>query len=113
MRRCKMITINIAKDFSEIPGARFREDGDFSGEEFREDFLKPKFKEAIENHEKLFIDFDGGYGYLISFLEEAFGGLARIYDSKLILDTLIFKSDEEKALIEKVQNYIKNANAVQ
>lgn len=108
-----MLIINIAKDFSEIPGARFREDGEYSGEEFREDYLIPKFEEALKAKEKLFIDFDGGYGYLISFLEEAFGGLARIYDPKTVLSTLEFKSEEEKALIEKVQNYIKNAKKVQ
>ena len=30
-----MITLSIAKDFSRIPGARFPEEGDYSGQEFR------------------------------------------------------------------------------
>ena len=39
----KMITINIAKEFSNSPGARFRSQGDFSGEEFRQKFLEKYF----------------------------------------------------------------------
>ncbi len=105
-----MITINIANDFTDTPGPRYKTDGNYSGEEFREELLEPKFLRAKENNEKLMIDFDGGYGYLISFLEEAFGGLARIYGSDSVLETLEFKSDEEEALITKVKSYIINAN---
>lgn len=105
-----MITINIANDFTDTPGPRYKNDGEYSGEEFREKLLEPKFLEAKNNNKKLKIDFDGGYGYLISFLEEAFGGLARIYGSDLVLQILEFKSDEEEALIEKVKSYIINAN---
>ena len=104
-----MIIINIAKDFSPIPGARYEIDGEFSGEEFRKKILIPKFEEALEKKEQILIDFDGGYGYLISFLEEAFGGLARIYGSDKVEDVLLFKSDEEEALVEKVKSYIKSA----
>lgn len=106
-----MITINIANDFTDTPGSRYRTKWDnYSGEEFREELLEPKFLRAKENNEKLMIDFDGGYGYLISFLEEAFGGLARIYGRDSVLETLEFKSDEEEALITKVKSYIINAN---
>ena len=34
-----MIIINIAKDFSPIPGALYEIDGEFSGEEFRKKIL--------------------------------------------------------------------------
>ena len=30
------MTIRISSDFSETPGARYRSEGDFSGEEFRD-----------------------------------------------------------------------------
>ncbi len=105
-----MITISIADDFTDTPGPRYKTDGNYSGEEFREKLLEPNFLKAKGNNEKLMIDFDGGYGYLISFLEEAFGGLARIYGSDSVLETLEFKSDEEEALITKVKSYIINAN---
>lgn len=102
--------INIPRDFTDTPGPRYKSDGDFSGELFRETILEPKFIEAEKENLKLKIDFDGGYGYLISFLEEAFGGLARKYGSDRVLKILVFKSDEEEALIEKVRSYIINAN---
>jgi len=102
--------IIISKDFSETPGARYKNEGNYSGEEFRESLLKNRYLEAKEKGEKLIIDFDGGYGYPTSFLEEAFGGLARQFSSNDILNTLEFISDDEPSLIEEVKSYIVNAN---
>ena len=68
--------INIAKEFSIAPVARFRSDGDCSGEEFREDWLLPKLKQASKSN-PLIVDIDDAAGYPYSFLEEAFGGLVR------------------------------------
>jgi len=104
-----MIKLVISKDFTETPGARFIIEGSYSGEEFRNDFLEPKYLEAKIKKEKLVIDFDGGYGYATSFLEEAFGGLARKYDEKEIKEVLEFKSDDEPSLIFDIIDYIKNA----
>ncbi len=96
--------IIICKDFTDAPGPRFKSQGDFSGEAFREDFLIPKFKEALK--EKLVINFDGTFGYPTSFLEEAFGGLKEKYDKELILKTLEFISNDEIGLISEVKGYI-------
>ncbi|MCI8671403.1 MAG: STAS-like domain-containing protein [Bacilli bacterium] len=98
--------IIICKDFTDAPGPRFKSQGDFSGEAFREDFLIPKFKEALEQKEKLVINFDGTFGYPTSFLEEAFGGLKEKYDKELILKTLEFISNDEIGLISEVKGYI-------
>lgn len=105
------MTIKISTDFSDTPGARHRDEGKYSGEEFREDMLEKYFLQAKENGEKLVIDLDGGYGYPTSFLEEAFGGLARIYPPKEVLDVLDFISNDEPSLIDDIKDYIKNANA--
>jgi len=105
-----MIEIKIRREFTATPGARFKTDGNFSGEQFREEILEPKFKEAIEKKEKLFIDLDGGYGYAQSFLEESFGGLARMYGVKEVEDSIErIKSEDEPRLIEDIQQYIRNA----
>jgi len=104
-----MILINICKDFTDTPGARYRSEGDFSGEEFREEILIPKYLEAVKQKEKLKIELDGGYGYATSFLEESFGGLARIYDIQEVLDILLFVSEDEPSLIEEITEYVKNA----
>ena len=100
--------IFIAKDFSETPGPRYKKDGEYSGEQFRDDILLPKFKECPDG-EKIIIDLDGGYGYPSSFLEEAFGGLARIYPPEQVLAKLQFVSTEEPSLIETIIKYIRKA----
>lgn len=102
-----MITIGIVKDFSETPGGRYKKDGPFSGEEFREQVLKPTLKKLNKN-EKILIDLDGGYGYPVSFLEEAFGGIAREFSAEEILKIFEFKSDEEPLLIDEIKEYIAN-----
>lgn len=102
-----MITINIAKDFSDAPGGRHRVDGPKSGEEFRDEFLEKHF--TNNNSEKIQINFDGGFGYATSFLEEAFGGLARKFGVKKVLDKLEFISDEEPSLKAEVIQYIKES----
>ena len=110
LKRRITVKIKISEDFSPIPGTRYRDEGEFSGEQFREDLLIKKYIVAKEKKEKLVIDLDGGYGYPTSFLEEAFGGLARIYGSKEILDTLIFISNDEPSLICEIKSYIRSAN---
>lgn len=71
------IILNV-RDFSISPGTRKRMRGKnaYSGEEFREDFMIPKFKEAVEGKIKLIIDLDRTIGYGTSWLEEVFGGLS-------------------------------------
>ena len=68
--------ITIAKDFSDVPIGRYREDGDATGEEFREEWLRPNLEQASEG-DPLIVDLNGAEGYPSSFLEEAFGGLVR------------------------------------
>lgn len=65
--------ISIPNDFTPFPGGRYRKNGKGSGEEFRERFLLPVFREDGQAT----IVLDGASGYPPSFLEEAFGGLVR------------------------------------
>ena len=103
-----MITINIATDYTKTPGGRFISEGEYSGQDFREKVLKPKFLQALENNDQLTVILDGGYGYATSFLEEAFGGLAREMRNSKIKDIIII-SEEEPQLISKIQQYIADA----
>jgi STAS-like domain of unknown function (DUF4325) len=105
----EQIIISIAKDFTRTPGARNIDEGAYSGEEFLDKILLPKFLEAIKEKCVLFIDLDDTEGYATSFLEEAFGGLARKYDSQQVLDHIDFKSNDEPLLIEEIKLYIKEA----
>ena len=102
-----MITYNIAKEYTDIPGPRYRSEGIFSGEDFRETILLKLVERAKTEQEKILIDLDGGYGYPTSFLEEAFGGLIRVLKDKTINELIEFKSDEEPALIEEIEEYMR------
>jgi hypothetical protein len=64
--------IKFAKEFADCPGGRYRRYGQFSGEAFREDFLKP----AIDSNDEVIVEMDGVIGFPASFLDEAFGILA-------------------------------------
>ena len=66
-------TIDLAKVFSSTPGGRYKREGLFSAQEFREDFLEP----ALREHQVVIVDLDGPIGVLPSFLEEVFGGAVR------------------------------------
>jgi hypothetical protein len=69
-----MKTINIGRDFSLTPLGRYHpKDGPFTGERFREEFLKP----ALENNDIVTVEIGDAEGYGSSFLHEAFAGLVQ------------------------------------
>lgn len=105
------IIINIAKDFSRCPGARYPEEGNYSGQEFREQLLSPKLTIARETGVHLVIIMDGSAGYATSFIEEAFGGLVREgrFTLEQILDTITIVSEEDPSYIDDAKAYMKNA----
>ena len=103
-----VILINIAEDYTDSPGGRYKKEGKYSGEDFRETILIKKYLQAKKNGDKLRVDLDGGYGYATSFLEEAFGGLVRQLKDREILDIIEIKSDDAEYLIDDVQKYIKD-----
>lgn len=100
--------LSISKNFSRTPGGRFRREGPYSGEEFREDLLIPYFLKAKEERVKLVIDLDGCMGYPSSFIDESFGGLARQFSNKNVLDTLNFKSEDQPDLVEIICDVMKS-----
>lgn len=107
-----MITIKVAQDFSRIPGARFPEEGDFSGQDFRTKILSPQLRKAIDSHDTLRVILDGTAGLGTSFLEESFGGLIRNdgFSLQEITDTIKFVSDEDPEYIEEITEYLKSAD---
>lgn len=104
------IKISIAKDFSITPGPRYKKEGPFSGEEFKEKILNDAFSKALENGIKIVVDLDGTIGYGTSFLEEVFGGLAREKGIDNVKKTIEVISNEEKYLIDDIDDYITHAN---
>lgn len=104
-----MKKIKISEDFSKTPGGRLIIEGDYSGEEFREKILLPKFEEAEKNKEELLIDFNDTYGFATSFLEEAFGGLVRKYNKENVLKVIKIKSDDDETVPLLINKYVKAA----
>lgn len=103
------IIINIAKDFTKMPGGRFKKAGPFSGEEFRKEILKPKYQEAISKGTILQINFDGCFGFPSSFIDESFGGLAREIGDNKINRNMEFISEDQPGLIEEINKCINSA----
>lgn len=106
-----MKTFKISEEYSKTPGPRYENEGKFSGENFRKEILTGLYLEAIKNNEKVCINLDGGYGYSPSFLEEAFGGLAREYDAQSVKKTFTFISNDEPSLINEIIEYIECSNS--
>lgn len=103
-----MTQINVSKDFSEYPAGRYRDDGEFSGEVFREDLLVPK----LEIYDVVEINLDGSMGYGSSFLEEAFGGLVRLkkFTREALHKKLKFHYKEDPIVIDEIWQYIDSAH---
>jgi len=96
--------IIIATDFATTPGARYRRDGDFSGEQFLEELLLVKFEKAVTGNYIL----DKVWGYPSSFVSGSFGKLSLAKGADLVLKHISFKSEENPIRLEKVINEIKN-----
>ncbi len=102
-----MRTINVARDFTRFPSGRYKQNGNTSGEAFREQFLEP----AIRAGEEIAIELDGTIGYGSSFLEEAFGGLVRaLRISSTDLDAKLHIVTSDSSLLEEVRSYIEDAS---
>lgn len=72
-----MAVLNIGTEFSANPSGRYYSDKSPSGEQFREEMLRPRIA-ALAPDEKLEIILDDGVeGYGSSFLVEGFAGMVR------------------------------------
>lgn len=102
-------TIAFASEFSEFPAGRYRNDGPFPGEAFRDDLLEPRLREF----DLVAVDLDGAMGYGSSFLEEAFGGLVRLgkFSAETLHQKLKLKCVEDPSVIDEIWQYIDGAHA--
>ncbi|QBR40976.1 DUF4325 domain-containing protein [Kerstersia gyiorum] len=98
--------IDIAKDFSPFAAGRYRTDGPWSGEKFREEVLLPALKQPnIVVQVKL----DGTLGLGSSFLEEAFGGLVRAGYRLEELKTRLIVQGRKPSYVNRTWDYIRDA----
>lgn len=97
------INFSIAKDFTDTPGGRYIKEGEFSGEEFRVNKLIPLYEAAVEKGCTILMDLDGCMGYPSSFLDESFGGLARLYPKDKVFERFEFISEDQPGLIDEIK----------
>lgn len=97
----------VSKEFSNTPGPRYRTEGPFSGEQFYQEHLLPRFRLALDKKALLFIDLDDTAGYATSFLEEAFGNLSLEFGVDTVLNNIQLKSDDEAYLTDEIRKYIR------
>lgn len=97
------------KDFARNLGPRYRKingmETNYSGEEYREEHLKPMLED--KEHEYI-LNIDDTQGSS-SFWEEAFGGIVRAgYSPEFINDKIEIISND-KELLKDIQGYMKRA----
>ncbi|MBB1317500.1 STAS-like domain-containing protein [Shewanella sp. SR43-4] len=109
---------NIGLQFSDTPAGRYFDDGDYTGEHFRENVLKDLVNNLQEN-EKLIITIDDVEGFGSSFLDEAFGGMVGkgYIEPDEFLDLLVIDYEDSEDVssfaffAKKIKEYISKANS--
>ncbi|MGR6861964.1 STAS-like domain-containing protein [Aliivibrio salmonicida] len=104
----------IGNDFIRNPAGRYYTDGDGSGEEFREEFLRPMLEYVKNRDEKLSINIDTNVSsYGSSFLVEAFGHLVTYgyYDESFLVSKIEIKYERQifSLFAGKIVKYISDA----
>lgn len=95
------LNISLVEAFTDAPGGRYKWQGDFSGEEFRDSVLLP----ALNANDSVVVNLDGALGLPSSFLDEAFGELTRTRpDLRAKLDVQITDNSVAKVLLQKILN---------
>lgn len=104
------MNFKVATEFYKRPLGRYRTQGTYTGEAFREDHLVRLLKELKAN-DKLTLDFSGVTMNGSSFLEEAFGGLIREhkYSKEYLESVLELSFPRRPSLEQKVWQYISDA----
>ena len=75
-------TFSIANGLPECPGERFRQDGPYSAEEFRDDYLEPALRNE-QDYDAIVVNFDGVACVSREFVDETFAGLVRTHGMSL------------------------------
>lgn len=101
-------TLVVAKEFVDNPGARDREDGPNSGQQFLEDLFIARFNKAVDENYIILVDLSDVLGYPSSFVSGSFGKLSLDRGSELLLKHLQFKSVNNPLNVDKVINEIKH-----
>lgn len=92
------------REYSEYPGPRYVNQGEYSGENFYHVMLNKAFVEVYKSGDILNVDLDDTAGYMSSFLDEAFGNLIYDFGKGIVEQHLHVISNQEQDWIEMLQN---------
>ena len=97
------------RDFTTLPGARYKSDGTGSAQEFFEKRIEPVLKQCPNS---LTIDFDGTWGYASSFMSELTVKLLQSLGSiEEVRKIVQIKSEDEPGLAGRFWEYTNEDNA--
>lgn len=94
------VTIRV-RDFTTVPGARHRTDGDGSADEFYEDYVEKPLKDAVKANKDIVLDFDGTWSYPSSFTSQLAMLIKTNYDSDYIRQHLEPVANDEPGMVER------------
>ena len=102
-----MKTIYFAQEFTDTPGGRYRKHGEFSGEQFREEILRP----ALEQNDLVVLDLNGAFGFPPSFIDEAFGILVEQLGEEFVKKKLRIELNDDPVAQRKIPETMKEHGA--
>lgn len=105
-------TLVVAKEFSDHPGARYKTDGEWSGERFLEEFLRERFLKAVKGKHILLVDVDKMQGCPSSFISGSFGILSQAYTPAVVFQHLQIKSDDNPIRKERIIQEIEEPDKI-
>lgn len=100
------IQLNVATDFSHIPGPRKKLEGEYSGEQFLDECLSPRYLDAVRDRVNLVVNLVALKVTQILFLTRLFGGLAREFGPDRVSSVIEVKSNYEPYLADDIHKYI-------
>lgn len=99
------VTYVVASEFSRFPGGRKRKNGQFSGEQFREEVVLP----LLDRYDLITFDLSGSAGYGSGFLDEAFGELGKILGLREAERRIAIKASDDPDAVEIAWERIRDA----
>lgn len=101
--------INIATDFCKAPAGRYRKNGDYTGEVFREDVLVPAL--LNDEYSEVCINLDGLDGVGSSFWDEVFGEMLRNHQVSydILRKKMQLVCSDDVYLVPTIESIIKDA----
>lgn len=97
-------TINISEEYGRTPGGRWKGLGPFSGEQFYDELLLPRFEQAVLNKDKLHIYLDGVVSYPYSFIDQSFGELGRQHGKQTAKEYIVFHTSVNQWVVKIIQD---------